>query len=1678
MKQFITLVFSLLFVVCSVQAQKIDYDNSSKWFLGFNAGGTWHTTDVRTNVNGGWGITLGRSFNYNYGRLLYFDLRGRYLGGRWEGQDNSVTSLDNYNPENLPGMPLQPYKDSLGITVNNFHTELHNLSGELVIHLNGLRERSGWDPYIFGGIGLKWYQTMGDLYYNDSLGGIYDYASLGDQVNETSLDILNDNIFETALTGSKQDEFSLGVMPSLGFGLGYQVGKRVSIGFEHKTTFTGDDFFDGFENTSVRSKQDLYHYTSMYVQFRFRARGSVGNSSGNSSGNIGNYNSNNNLTNCPAPTVTFRTPSANAQLVSGQIYTVAADIYNVSIRENITFLFNGVSNTNFTFNAVTGRFESNVVLQPGTNSFEIKTFNSCGNAANSITVSYENCNAPLVSLISQVPNGSTVRTPNYQLSAQILNMPFAQGITVQHNNQQISGFNYNQNNLQANIVLQPGNNIITVSAHNQCGTSTQSITLNYQVCNSPVITFQSPAVNNSTVTQQGFTLTATVTNVSGKQNITVLTNGNTLTNFTYSNGRIQSNVNLNPGVNIFSVTATNNCGSVTETISVNYDNCVPPLIVLTTPSTNNLTVTNPSFGLVAQISNANQQGITVTQNGQSLSGWNFMNGTLRVNTTLSSGSNVFIISATNACGTVSQSIVVQYNSCLAPVVAITTPSVNNLTVSQPNYSLQALVSNVNAQGVTISKNGQVIGGSTFANGVLNASVLLVPGANTFVVTAVNDCGIVSESVTVNYVTCTTPVIILTNPAANNSTVTGANYGFLVQVANANAQDITLTQNGLPVSGVSFVNGQLRASLFLNGGPNVLVVTATNDCGTTTETVIINYNNCVPPTISILAPSINNTTVNSSASTFVAQINNVQAQGVSLTLNGQPVANTVITNGQLRANVTLNPGANVFVLTVTNACGTAAETITVNYDNCIPPAVSIVTPATNNTTVTTGSVGFLAQVSNVTAQGVSVTVNGQQTTAVTYMNGQLRGNLSLSAGTNTITVTATNSCGSDTETITITYNNCIAPVLTMVTPVASGTEVTNANYTLLAQLTNVNAQQVTVSQNGANLTPVNLANGQLSMNVTLAAGINTFVITATNDCGNVNETVSVTYNNCIAPTLAILSPNAEVSTVTSQNYTLLAQATNVTSSQISVTMNGQPISGSIFTNGQLRANLSLIPGANTVTVTVTNTCGSVTETTTINYNNCVAPVLNITTPSSNNSSVTNPSLTIVAQTENVTSEQISMTVNGSPSTTFTVTGGQLRSNATLSGGTNTIVITATNVCGSVTETITVNYAPLEIQEQKITICHYPPGNNGNPQTLEIPLSAWPAHQAHGDVLGPCPESNPDNQGGDGNQDNNNNGGGNGQGNGNNGHGNNADGVDSSNPGQGQGGPTGANDPSGNVDDENGAGNGNAGGQSSSGNTGNSSGQPGSGQGSQGSGNGNQDNNNNGGGNGQGNGNNGHGNNADGVDSSNPGQGQGGPTGANDPSGNVDDENGAGNGNAGGQSSSGNTGNSSGQTGSGQGSQGSGNGNNDPGSNTQNSNGSGSNNNENNSGNPSGNGNQGGENSGKGGNGSGNKSVEKPGGGGVKPGVNTPKPAVNNSNKGTEVKPQGEQKEGEKPAAPAGGQGSAGNKGAEKPGGGGVKPAVNAPKPAVKDNKDPETKPEGEPKEGEKPAAPAGGGKGKG
>jgi hypothetical protein len=50
-----------------------------------------------------------------------------------------------------------------------------------------------------------------------------------------------------------------------------------------------------------------------------------------------------------------------------------------------------------------------------------------------------------------------------------------------------------------------------------------------------------------------------------------------------------------------------------------------------------------------------------------------------------------------------------------------------------------------------------------------------------------------------------------------------------------------------------------------------------------------------------------------------------------------------------------------------------------------------------------------------------------------------------------------------------------------------------------------------------------------------------------------------------------------------------------------------------------------------------------------------------------------------------------------------------------------------------------------KNDKITICHIPPGNPGNAHTIRISSNAKNAHLAHGDTLGECPDDDEDDEG---------------------------------------------------------------------------------------------------------------------------------------------------------------------------------------------------------------------------------------------------------------------------------------------------------------------------------------------
>ena len=1158
MKKFYYVLCFFMLLTFGLDAQKVDYDISSKWFLGLNLGGTWQSSDVTNKTHVGYGFTLGKSYNYSYGKPFSFDIRGRYLGGYWYGQDLSKTDSAGYT-----GNTLKPYMDSLGFGVNNFQAQNHEVSLELVLHANRITEKTGFDPYIFGGIGLVWNQTYGDLRFGDSIGGsggIYNYDP--NQVGSSSYYFnLHDGQYETNLEGTSADidKWNIDFMPSLGFGLGYRVGKRATIGIEHKTTFTLRDDYDGFKS-AIRSKNDWYHYTSFYINFRFRARGtSSTNVNNNNVNNINNYNSN-----CLTPEIVFTAPFNNTSIVStnGGLYTVKASVKNLETSQGLSFTVNGVNINNFSFNPEMDYFEANVYLSPGANNIQLTATNSCGQDQETTQLVYNQCFAPLVAFTNPTIVGTVVENQTYTVQASISNLNGGQ-LSVMHNNNQV--YNYyldpTTGSLSFTVYLSTGENTFTINASNDCGSVVSTSYVKYERCLSPTIYSNALNANGITVSSQSFNFSA-ILNYASSNQIAITQNNQQLTNFSYNSitGQIDKAVFLNPGLNTFVITATNACGATSQTYTVNYTReCVNPIVNINSIANNSL-VFSSDLAFSAQVLNVvNLSGITLSINGINVQNFNFNSSTGAVfgNFVLIPGVNTIILRATNDCGTVTQTIAVNYQTCNLPVISSINPVTDISSVNTTTFNFEATITNlIGQQDVTLNLNGQNLSNFNFqsATGKVSANFNLNLGSNILIVYAQNNCGSISKTYVIERLTCNAPAILLSNALASGSTTTSSQFNLLGTVANVSSVNgITVTLNGQVVSNVTFntANGQISKTLTLSPGYNTINVSAVNSCGSISESYSLNYLNCTAPTISTISPSSLNSSVNNEAFTFSANIGNVtQSQGVTVTLNGQAVTNYNFTSatGRVSGTLNLNPGSNTIVITATNPCGTVSETISVNFLNCKPPVLNISSPISLNSTVSLEDFAVSANISNVTSsQGVTVTLNGQ------------------------------------------------------------------------------------IVSNGFNPTT-----GKVSALFKLISGQNAIVITVTNDCGTVTQTILVNYNPVVTP------PTPPAPPVEEEKITI-----------------------------------------------------------------CHIPPGNSGNP-----------------------QTIEIPLSAWP--------------AHQAHG---------DVVGACVETPTPPTPPTPpVEEEKITICHYPPGNNGNPQTLEIPLSAWPAHQAHGDVVGPCveiPNENGNNQNGNGN-----------------------------------------------------------------------------------------------------------------------------------------------------------------------------------------------------------------------------------------------------------------------------------------------------------------------------------------
>ena len=1127
MKKIITLAICL-HIMPSLFAQHVNYETDSKWFFGLNVGAAWNTTDVKNETNVGYGFLLGRSFNYGYGKRTSFDLRLRYLRGTWYGQDYDTTDLTDYSPAYMaPG--LQSYKDDPGFTVNNFRTDVHELGLELAIHANRLRARSGWDPYIFGGINLAWNQTYSNLIQNDPFFPIssqYQYDSV--DISESYINFIEDGTYDTPMNeGSLLDSWNVNVMPSLGIGIGYYFGPRFSVGIEHKTTFALKDDWDGYEDLEKRwgmFENDVYHYTNGYLRFHIKGTGSAIIEPPVDQTPVTNVAA------CNDPVIRFFRPSSNSIDVSEQIYQLRAKVDFVGGRNNIVVRVNNLETTNFFYDENTNEIEGNLVLVEGQNTIKITATNGCGTDVKVRNLNYVSCKDPIVSFINPSHNNFHVDKAAYVVSASIAH---GGSISYSVNGVASTNFYYTTSNgsFESNVTLRPGSNMIKITTTNDCGSATQTVNVIFTDCQDPNTEFL--IGNGSTMSTDvvNANVQAYVRGVSNQNAIGFRVNGaNKPFTFNPTNHILQSLVTLSPGQNIIQITSGNDCGTDTETITIYYNPCVDPTVSILTPMIVSTTSSGsiPVSASFSNIVNANQ--VVMYVNGVAVSGGSFNSNTHIYSNTaaLNAGSNTIQIVATNDCDNDSETVSVNYNApCPKPTISRVA---SQTIVSNPNLPVQVIVQNITSAGqVQMTLNGVNVNGGSYNSSthVYTSNVVLQPGANTIVVTTTNQCGTASYTFVTTYrEPCDLPVITVVNPIS--SPLQSATPNLTVQSSILNitsAAQVTMTVNGV-VDGNGIYNSLTH--IYQNGvklqtGENIIVITATNACGTVTQTISVNYSPCLAPVIAITAP-VSNMTQNGTT-VVTASVQNVgSANQIQLLVNGAVVAGSYSNlTGIFQSNVALAQGTNVIQITATNNCGSDSEMKAITFQPCLVPVVHFIAPTAPVTASSTVAIqvsvlnAAAANQINLYVNGASISGSYNSTTHI------YSATVTLQSGSNIISATATTNCGTDTRTIAIRYDEpCDQPKVNIISPI-SGTQTTAASVQLQATVANITS----ASQINATLNGVTISGGTYSpaaqiykANVTLQNGQNTIIISVANRCGSDYKSVVVIKNVVVEPTMVI------------------------------------------------------------------------------------------------------------------------------------------------------------------------------------------------------------------------------------------------------------------------------------------------------------------------------------------------------------------------------------------------------------------------------------------------------------------------------------------------------------------------------------------------------------------------------
>ena len=493
---------------------------------------------------------------------------------------------------------------------------------------------------------------------------------------------------------------------------------------------------------------------------------------------------------------------------------------------------------------------------------------------------------------------------------------------------------------------------------------------------------------------------------------------------------------------------------------------------------------------------------------------------------------------------------------------------------------------------------------------------------------------------------------------SNLTLSGVDFGtfasdttsYTASVANSVSQTTvtpTVNHSGasyvIKLDEVEYADGVVSLSV----GNNVITIEVTAEDGSTTQTYTVTVTRAAPPstdaTLSSLTLSgVNFGTFDSGTTSYTAQVaNSVLDTTVTPTVNHSGASYVIKLGGATDSDgvVDLGVGSNVITVEVTAEVQSTTRTYTMTVTRAEPPSTdatlsALALSSVDFGTFTAGTTSYSAQVANSVSQTtVTPTVNDSGASHVIKIGGvtDADGVITLSVGSNAITVVVTAEDDSTTRTYTVTVTRAEPPSTdaTLSALTLSGVDFgafTAGTTSYTAQVANsVSETTVTPTVNDSGAIYVIKLGGAVDVDgvVLLKVGRNIITVEVTAEDDSTTRTYTVTVTRA-EPPIPELSDDATLSALTlsgidfgifdstTTSYTVQV-ANSVSQTTVTPTVNDLGASYVIKLDGVTDVDgvIALAVGSNVITIEVTAEDDSTTQTYTVTVTRAEPPSMDST-----------------------------------------------------------------------------------------------------------------------------------------------------------------------------------------------------------------------------------------------------------------------------------------------------------------------------------------------------------------------------------------------------------------------------------------------------------------------------------